>query len=67
MPNMKNILGLKTAAQPEGGEGRPSDAGSISSGVEHTGATAHSGTKPNVPHDPVTDRTPQEQAPPQEH
>ena len=55
MPNMKNILGLKTAAQPEGGEGRPSEAGSISDDVEHTGttsverpgATAHGGTNPN--------------------
>ena len=39
MPNMKNIIGLKTAAQPEGGEDRPSDASSISGGVEHTGTT----------------------------
>jgi hypothetical protein len=54
MPNMKNITGLKTAAQPtEGGEGIPSFAGSISDGGESPGATAHVSTNSNAPTDPV--------------
>jgi len=54
MPNMKNITGLKTAAQPtKVGEGIPSFAGSISGDGESPGATAHVSTKSNAPNDPV--------------
>ncbi|MBT2738588.1 hypothetical protein [Bacillus sp. ISL-7] len=54
MPDMKNITGLKTAAQPtKNGEGMPSFAGSISGGGESPGATARVSTNSNAPNNPV--------------